>query len=54
MTVDTLDSWQLKLVRPYLVAVRIEKGIKFIFLHEPLKFMCSLLAESEIVEADVT
>ena len=53
LTGDTVDSQQLKsLTRPYLVAAGIDNGINFIFCMSP--FMCSLLAESEFVEADVT
>ena len=53
LTGVTVDSHQLKgLTRPYLVAGGIENGIKFIFCMSP--FMSSLLAESEIVEADTT
>ena len=53
LTGDVDDSLQIKrLARPYLVAAGIENGTKFIFCMSP--FMCSLLAESEFVEADVT
>ena len=53
LTGDICDTQHLKtLARPYLVSARIDDGIKFIFCMSP--FMCTLLAESELVEADVT
>ena len=40
------------LMRPYMVSTGMEEGIKFIFYMSP--FMCSLLTESEFIEADIT
>ena len=53
LTGDTADSKKIKSqARPYLVAAGIESGIKFVFCMNP--HMCSLLAKSEFVEADIT
>lgn len=41
-----------KITRPYLISAGIEDGIKYVFCMNPL--MCSLLAESEFIEADIT
>ena len=53
LTGNNKESLHLrKLMRPYLVSTGREDGIKFIFCMSPL--MCSLLAESEFIEADIT
>ena len=47
------DVHQLKkFTRPYLISAGIEGGINYIFCMNP--FMCSLLATSEFIEADIT
>ena len=47
------DSSHLRqLMRPYMVSAGVEEGVKFILCMSP--FMCSLLAESEFIEADIT